>query len=228
MKFTLLSMHLSTTILVGLLGSASAAVLPRSDADTIANFGRIGICLSYLGAGNTEKELAPCKIFCPAQNPGSDPNAVGCKGPDVPIEKLDPSTIDKDDDGNQFTPGECICDLSGAVAILDVVIQGLSKLDNVICAVVLSAVTTLVEEGLDAVPGGASVTAVHKAVEGAKTFVENGLDAISFFSDYIGKSCGVSDFSFNLDDVFQGLSDAPDSLGMSKGCFRQNKSCQKP
>lgn len=77
MKTTLLSACLYTTVLVRLLGLTSAAVIPRSDADTIANFGRIGICLSYLGAGNTEKELAPCKIFCPAQNPGSDPNAVG-------------------------------------------------------------------------------------------------------------------------------------------------------
>ncbi|OTB16269.1 hypothetical protein K445DRAFT_21907 [Daldinia sp. EC12] len=228
MKITLLSSYLSATILVGLLGSSSAAVLPRSDADTIANFGRIGICLSYLGAGNTEKELAPCKVWCPTQNPGSDPNAVGCKGPDVPRDKLDPSTIDKDDDGNEFTPGECICDLSAAGAILDVVIQALSQLDNVICAVVLSAVTTLVEEGLDALPGGASITAAQKAVEGAKTFVENGLDAVSFFSDWIGKSCGVSDFNFNLDDIFQGLSEAPDSLGMSKGCLRQNKICTKP
>ncbi|KAI8957946.1 hypothetical protein F5Y11DRAFT_62453 [Daldinia sp. FL1419] len=227
MKATFFS-YLLTTSLVGLLGSSSAAVLPRSDADTIANFGRIGICLSYLGAGDPQKELAPCKIWCPTQNPNSDPGAVGCKGPDVPTDKLDPSTIDKDDDGNEFTPGECICDLSVAGAILDVVIEALSQLDNVICAVVLTAVTTLVEEGLDALPGGASVTAAEKAVEGAKTFVENGLDAVSYFGDWIGQSCGISDFNFNLDDVFQGLSDASDEIGTSKGCFRQNKACQKP
>ncbi|KAI1801438.1 hypothetical protein F4811DRAFT_460858 [Daldinia bambusicola] len=228
MKTTLLSSYLSTTILVGLLSLSSATVIPRSDDTTIANFGRIGICLSYLGPGNLVKELAPCKIFCPTQNPGSDPNAVGCKGPDIPEDELDPSTIDEDDDGNRFTPGECICDLSAATAFLNVVIEGLSELDNVICAVVLTAVTTLVEFGIDALPGGASLTAAQRAVEGAKTFVENGLDAASFFGDWIGSTCGISDFNFSLDDIFMGLSEAPDELGVSKGCLKKNKMCTKP
>ncbi|KAI1781237.1 hypothetical protein F4818DRAFT_33257 [Hypoxylon cercidicola] len=224
MKVISLFSYLSL-LLVGPVGLTSAAVLPRSDADTIANFGRIGICLSYFDAGPTEKELAPCKIFCPAQNPGSDPNAVGCKGPGIARDQIDPSVVDKDDDGNDFTPGECVCDLSAAGAILDVVIQGLAQLDNVICAVIITAVVTLVEEGLDALPGGASVNAATKAVEGAKTFVENGLDAASYFGDWIGKSCGISDFNFNLDDVFNGLTEAPDSLGASAGCFKANKHC---
>ncbi|KAI1107434.1 hypothetical protein F4804DRAFT_297878 [Jackrogersella minutella] len=219
MKTTLLLSYLSTTILIGTVVPIFAVVLPRSDADTIANFGRIGICLSYLAGGPTDKELAPCKIWCPTQDPGSDPNAVGCNGPNVPTDQLDPSTIQKDDDGNEFTPGTCVCDLSAASAILDIVIQALAQLDNVICAVILTAVTTLVEEGIDSVPGG-SIEAVEKAVEGAKTFVENGLDALSFFGDWIGQSCGVSNFNFDLDDVFDGLSDAPDSLGESKGCFK--------
>lgn len=133
--------------------------------------------------------------------------------------------MDKDDDGNEFTPGECVCDLSAAGAILDVVIQGLSELDNVICAVILSAIVTLVEEGIDAVPGGSSITAIGKAVEGAKTFVENGLDAVSYFGNWIGQSCGVSDFSFNLDDTFNSLTAEPDSLGVSVGCFKSSKIC---
>ncbi|KAI1388659.1 uncharacterized protein F4822DRAFT_252789 [Hypoxylon trugodes] len=228
MKVTSIFSYLAAVVLVGTIGPGSAAVLPRSDADTIANFGRIGICMSYLGNGNTQKELAPCMTWCPTQDPNSDPNAVGCKGPDVPLDQLDPSTIEKDDDGNSWTSGECICDLSAAGAILDVVIQALAQLDNVICAVVLTAVTTLVEEGIDSVPAGTSILAVKKAVEGAKTFVENGLDAVSFFGDWIGGSCGISDFNFSLDDVFDGLSDAPDSLGESKGCLKMNKQCQKP
>ncbi|KAI0385436.1 hypothetical protein F5Y04DRAFT_276765 [Hypomontagnella monticulosa] len=221
----MLPSYLSATIIAGMVGLGSAAVLPRSDAETIANFGRIGICMSYFGAGPTDKELASCSTWCPTQNPGLDPNAVGCKGPTVAKEDLDPSTIFKDDDGNEWTPGECVCDLSAATAFLDVVIEGLSKLDNVLCAVVLTAVTTLVQEGIDAVPGGAAVTAASKAVEGAKTWVENGLDAISFFGDWIGGSCDIHDFNFNLDDVFQGLTDAPDSLGTSLGCFKAGKIC---
>ncbi|KAI0843536.1 hypothetical protein F5Y06DRAFT_255221 [Hypoxylon sp. FL0890] len=225
MKATLLFSYLSTIVLVGTKGSNAAALLPRSDADTIASFGRQGLCLSYFSTGPTDKELAPCKIFCPTQDPNSDPNAVGCKGPGIAQDQLDPSTVFKDDDGNAYTPGTCVCDLSAAGAFLDVVVQALSKLDNVICAVVLSAIVTLLEEGIDAVPAGSSIEAVKKAVEGAKTFVENGLDAVSYFGNWIGDSCGVSDFNFNLDDVFDGLSAEPDSLGVSKGCFKSNGVC---
>ncbi|KAI0181255.1 hypothetical protein GGR52DRAFT_523529 [Hypoxylon sp. FL1284] len=225
MKITSALSYLSAIALVGPLGLASAAVLPRSDADTIANFGRIGICLAYFDAGPTDKELAPCKTFCPTQNPGMDPNAVGCKSPGIPRDQIDPSIVYKDDDGNEYTPGTCICDLSAAEAILDVVIQGLSQLDNVICAVIVQSIVTLLEDGIDAVPGGAAVNAVKKAVEGAKTFVENGLDAASFFGDYIGNACSISNFNFNEDDVFGDLSDQSDDLGKSLGCFKSSKKC---
>ncbi|KAI1139979.1 hypothetical protein F5Y05DRAFT_337695 [Hypoxylon sp. FL0543] len=228
MKATLLLSYLPTIILVGTKGSNAGAVLPRSDADTIASFGRQGLCLSYFSTGPTDKELAPCKIFCPTQDPNQDPNGVGCKGPGIDQDKLDPSTIFKDDDGNEYTPGTCVCDLSAAEAFLDVVIQALAKLDEVLCAVILSAITTIIEIGIDFVPGGAETEAVKKAVEGAKTFVENGLDAASFFGNWIGDSCGISDFSFNLQDAFDGLSVEPDSLGVSKGCFKSGGACPKP
>lgn len=136
--------------------------------------------------------------------------------------------VDKDDDGNEFTPGECICDLAVAGAIIDVVIQGLSELDSVLCGVILSAIVTLLEEGLDKVPGGSSIKAVEKAVEGAKTFFENGLDGVSYFGNWIGGSCGISDFSFNLEDEFADLLNQPDSLGVSVGCFKANQQCPTP
>ncbi|KAI1766486.1 hypothetical protein GGR53DRAFT_528579 [Hypoxylon sp. FL1150] len=210
---SLLISYLSPVALLGYSGLTTAVVIPRSDADTIANFGRIGICLSYFDQGPVDKELAPCKIFCPAQNPGSDPNAVGCKGPGIPRDQIDPSTVEKDDDGNEFTPGECVCDLSAAEAILDVVIEGLSQLDNVICAVIIQAIVTLLEDGLENVPAGASIAAIEKAVEGAKTFSENGLDALSYFGDYIGKACAISNFNFDLTGVFDQLTEQPDDLG---------------
>ncbi|OTA52519.1 hypothetical protein K449DRAFT_440698 [Hypoxylon sp. EC38] len=225
MKTSMLFSYLSTVILIGTDVSNAAALLPRSDADTIASFGRQGLCLSYFGAGPTDKELAPCKIFCPTQDPNSDPNAVGCKGPGIAQDQLDPSTVFKDDDGNAYTPGTCVCDLSAAGAFLDVVIQALSELDNVLCAVVLSAITTLVEAGLSAVPGATAVQAAKKAVEGAKTFSENGLDAVSYFGTWIGNSCGISDFNFNLEDTFTSLTTQPDSVGVSKGCFKSSGVC---
>ncbi|KAI5862436.1 hypothetical protein GGS23DRAFT_100165 [Durotheca rogersii] len=208
-------------LLAGMAGMTSAAVLPRSDADDIAIYGRIGICFSYFADGNIQKELAPCSVWCPTQNPDSDPNAVGCKGPGISREKIDRSIVFKDDDGKEYTPGECICDLEGASVILAVVLKALSELDEVLCGVVLSAITTLVEVGLSALPGGAPGTAARRAVESAKTFAENGLDAASYFDSWIGAVCGIPNFAFNIDDVFQGLNNAPDSLGRSRGCFKK-------
>ncbi|OTB04231.1 hypothetical protein M426DRAFT_11854 [Hypoxylon sp. CI-4A] len=215
----------STITLVGSIGTSFAAVLPRNDADTITNFGRIGICMSYFGAGPTDKELAPCKTFCPIEDPGSDPNGVGCKGPGTDQADTDPSIVHPDDDGNLWTPGTCVCDVATvAQPFVDVIVQALSKLDEVICAAVISAFGTIASEGIDAISGGSS-KAFMKAVEAAKTFSENGLDSTSFFTDFIGASCGISDFNFSLDDVFDQLLDAPDSAGKSIGCFKQSKIC---
>ncbi|KAI1418029.1 hypothetical protein F5Y13DRAFT_34543 [Hypoxylon sp. FL1857] len=225
MKTTILFSYLSSILLVGTDVANAAALLPRDDAATIASFAMQGLCLSYFGAGPTDKELAPCKTFCPTQNPGSDPNAVGCKGPGIAQDQLDPSTVFTDDDGNAYTPGTCVCDLSAAGAFLDVVIQALSQLDNVLCAVILSAITTLIEEGIEALPAGALADAGKEAVVAAKTFKENALNAVSFFSSYIGQECGISDFNFNLDDTFSGLIAQPDSAGVSQGCFKSDGVC---
>ncbi|KAI1091489.1 hypothetical protein F5B19DRAFT_263676 [Rostrohypoxylon terebratum] len=226
MKTTSLFSSLTATLLLGAVSPINAAVLPRDDASTIANFGRIGICMSYFTNGPLDKELAPCKTWCPTQNANQDPNAVGCQSPGVPVNQIDPSTVQKDDNGNLWTPGTCVCSLPVANALLDIVIQALSELDDVICAVMVSAVVTLVEEGLDHLPGGTrTLDAVKKAVKGAKTFAENGLDAKSYFDDWIGAACMISNFDFDLDDIFSGLEQQPDSLGVSAGCFKAGGTC---
>ncbi|KAI0900730.1 hypothetical protein F4806DRAFT_166647 [Annulohypoxylon nitens] len=225
MKTTSLLSSFSLTLLLGAISPINAVVLPRDDASTIANFGRIGICMSYFTNGPLDKELAPCKTWCPTQNPNQDPNSVGCMSPGVPADQIDPSVVQKDDDGNLWTAGTCVCSLPVANALLDIVIQALAELDDVICAVMLSAVLTLVTEGLEHVPLGNSVDAVKKAVRGAKTFAENDLDSKSFFDDYIGAACMISNFDFNLDDIFNGLNGQPDSLGTSGGCFKPGGQC---
>lgn len=106
----------------------------------------------------------------------------------------------------------------------EIVIEGLSRLDDVICAVMLSALMTIVEVGVNFIPGGGAVSRATRAVvEGAKTFEENVLDGESLFTGWIGPACGIPEFEFNLMDTFEDLITAPDSMGESIGCMRRNK-----
>lgn len=63
-------------------------------------------------------------------------------------------------------------------------------------------------------------------MEGAKTFAENGLDALDYFPDYVGKICDISDFNFDINGVFDQLTEQPDDIGVSMGCFRKDKACK--
>jgi len=136
--------------------------------------------------------------------------------------------ISTDEDKNQWQPGKCECNFEFALAIFDVVAEGLSKLDNVLCAVMTQSFVTIAEIGVNFIPGGQAVTGVRAAVQGAKTFVENGLTAQSYFGDWIGKACGVDNWNFDLMSVFGSLTNMPDSLGTSIGCKAASKaSCKK-
>jgi hypothetical protein len=147
----------------------------------------------------------------------------------VPRDKLDPSLIYKDEDGNQWTAGECECNAKIVEALVDVVVEALSKLGNILCAIMLSVLEQIVDLAVDLIPGGQAVTAARIAVQGAKSFVKNGMTAASFFGDWIGKVCGVDHWNFDLTTVFMGLVNAPDSMGTSIGCFKKNKKdCRKP
>ena len=109
------------------------------------------------------------------------------------------------------------------------VIDGLSELNKVICLSMLSAFDAILQVGISAVPAGVLGNAARVAVQGAKTFAENGLDAASFFSGWIGPTCGIPNFNFDLLGMFTGLVAAPDSMGTSNGCSRKNKAqCVKP
>lgn len=109
---------------------------------------------------------------------------------------------------------------------MDIVIEGLGQIDKVLCSTMLSALTTAAEIALTGIfPAGAAAKA---AVRGAKTFAENGLDAVSF-GGWVGSACGLPDFHFDIFDAFTGLVGLPDSEGTSKGCLRKNKAtCKKP
>lgn len=99
--------------------------------------------------------------------------------------------------------------------------QGLEKIDNVICAIWVEAFKDVLEVGINFIPGGEVLTVAGRAVEGAKTFAENGLEAADFFDNWVGSACGLPDWNF---DLWTALLGGPDSLGTSVGCLRKNKS----
>lgn len=102
-----------------------------------------------------------------------------CQGPTIATSDLDPSTIFKDQAGYEYTPGTCFCNAGLATALFDIIAQGLSQLDNVICAVMVSAFESVVEIGLDMTPEAwvekagqsAAEDAIKAAVQGAKVCV---------------------------------------------------------
>jgi hypothetical protein len=150
----------------------------------------------------------------------------------MPVEKMDPSTIFTDDDGNRWTPGECECNLEIVEAIVDIVIKALPELTKIICAAWFSSFQLIAEAGITAglslVPGGQVAIEARLAVQAAKSFVENGMTAESFFGNWAGETCGVDDWNFDLITVFTSLVNAPDSAGTSIGCLKKNKKdCKK-
>lgn len=190
---------------------------------TFEEFEKSGTCFDYFGGAGRYKAAGPCKKYCKEEH---DSDSHGCKGHG--LEKDDVTDWFIDDDGDEWIPGECECDFPVIEEIAKVVAEGLAKLDNIICAVMLSAFETVAEIGLSFIPGGQSVAAMRLAVQGAKTFAENGLGAANFFGDWIGAACGTSDWNFDPTDVFNPLTKMPDSLGTSKGCVRKGKKgCKK-
>ncbi|KAL0932163.1 uncharacterized protein CTRU02_213116 [Colletotrichum truncatum] len=200
-------------------GLASGLVARQTtDAQIIVAYSSTGQCFDYFKNGDRDKSLAPCKIWC--KDKGSE--NYGCKGSGIPREKWDKSLIYKDEAGNEWVPGKCECNFEIAEEILGIVVEALENVDKIICAAMLESFNTILQVGITAVVPGAP--AVRAAVTGAKTFLENGLDAASFFGNWVGKACDVPSWDFDLFAVFNPLTNAPDSIGKSKGCLKKNKS----
>ncbi|KAH9895340.1 hypothetical protein F4778DRAFT_794202 [Xylariomycetidae sp. FL2044] len=130
--------------------------------------------------------------------------------------KIDPSLYSQDEDCNQWYPGKCMCDCELCEDLAKTIAEGLAKLDNVLCAAMLSAFKTIIDVGLLFVPGGQASSGIKASVQGAKSFYENGEKAESFFGNWIGPACGVPDFDFDITKVFESLVGAPDSMSRGK------------
>ncbi|KAI8245040.1 hypothetical protein K4K53_002927 [Colletotrichum sp. SAR 10_77] len=198
-----------------------------TDAQIIAAYKSSGQCFSYTGAGNREKSIAPCAGadgYCQKVK-GVENAAAGCELFVPEGVKLDKSLANKDEDCNEWYAGQCTCECEFCEEIADIVIEGLEQLDSVICAVMLSSLTSIADAGLTFIPGGQAPKAIKAIVQGAKSFYENGAEAASFFGSWIGPACGIPDFNFDITMVFGSLLGAPDSMSRGKpvGCKKKNK-----
>jgi hypothetical protein len=129
---------------------APTAVAQNSDSEVTASWTEQGVCAYYYEKPGAWKSLAEtCVKYC--ENNGghgySECDHTPYAGKDLP-NGIDQSTIQQDDTGDVYVPCLCKCDnpdVEGIVtAIVDVVIEGLSHLDEIICGVFMTAMVSAV------------------------------------------------------------------------------------
>lgn len=201
----------------------------NSDAEVTVSWEQSGTCAYFFEKPGAWKSLAQtCIKYCGTQPDGhgySECDHTPYKDLNLP-DGVSQSTIMRDESGDVFIPCRCKCsntDVEGITdAILDVVIEALSHLDEIICGVFMTAMVTIVEVGIMAVPGGAESTAAARAVQGVKSFTENALDVADSMGNWVGKICGIEDPNWP-NSLFDLLLHAPDSYATSVGCKKKNK-----
>ncbi|KAI8184821.1 hypothetical protein K4K51_012229 [Colletotrichum sp. SAR 10_75] len=185
-----------------------------------------GTCVIYIDKTVKNDGLTPCRTFC--KEKGQPEDRVGCHSDHIPNGE---GPYPRDPDGYEWFPGDCFCAEEidpVAEAFITPVIEGLAKLDEIICGVFVQAVVESINIGFALVPGAgqaaASARAATKAaVEGAKSFAENSLNPTDFFDGWVKKSCGIDKIELDYDSTFNSLVNAPDSIGTSTGCKRKKK-----
>ncbi|ORY17841.1 hypothetical protein BCR34DRAFT_10171 [Clohesyomyces aquaticus] len=185
-------MRLATTILLLCSSSILPGILAQeTDEQVTASYEQSGTCAFYFQKPAKKAPLSQtCIKYC--ENNGGHGYSECDRSPynNVDFENgFDKSTIEKDADGDLWVPCRCKCDnpdVEGiAEAIFDIVAEALQQLDNIICAVMLESFKQILEIGIDFIPGGAEVNGIRRAVEGAKSFAENGLAAADFFGNWV-------------------------------------------
>lgn len=180
------------------------------------NFKAAGECLHYCGGGT---DLTLCEDFCGYELGFA---AMGC-------QSLHDECKWTDDQGKNFAPGSCKCadDLEIATLIADIVFEGLSHLDEVICAVMFEAISLTVQIGLAAIPGpGVAISSGMRAgINAAKTIAENGMDAAQF-TNWYSPVCGNGPIVEDISKTFDIWSAVPDEVVPGNGCVKKNKKCK--
>ena len=129
-----------------------------------------------------------------------------------------------DPDGNQYHPGECVCDIPVLDELIGDVLMALPSIAEIGCAILFNALDKVLEIGAVAIPGvGAEMdVGMKSAVQAAKTVAENGQDASSFIQ-WFAKPCGGSKYVGMINKIFDPLSNVPDSAVPGLGC--RGKKC---
>lgn len=142
MKFTASLLLLSSSLL------PPVALAQNSDSEVAASWTQQGVCAYFFEKPGAWKSLAEtCVDYC-KNNGGhgySECDYSAWKDFDLP-KGIDQSLIGKDDSGDVYVPCKCKCDnpdVEGITnAILDIVIEGLSHLDEIICGVFMTAMVS--------------------------------------------------------------------------------------
>ncbi|KAK8108537.1 hypothetical protein PG984_014338 [Apiospora sp. TS-2023a] len=202
----------------------------QPDSQTLAHYEEYGMCMHFY-TRKKAKELEPCLKYCQKHGGHGYAECDASRYNDIDLNKPTPFDKGTDDDGDPWVPAPCRCENKAvegmANLIIDFVAHGLAELDNVLCAVFVSAIREVADIGLMFVPGGAAVRGAGKVIQYAKSGYENGMNAADFYTDWVGKACGVPGWNFSLDDMFMDLVHAPDSLMgtdvSSTGCIHKDK-----
>ncbi|OTA62371.1 hypothetical protein K449DRAFT_434033 [Hypoxylon sp. EC38] len=235
--------HSVLLLLVGTLHEATAdsSLLVREhqpDSQTIAAYEATGQCFYYYvkGKANWNKALQPCIKYCANHGGHGYAQCDSSSFKNIDIEKNNGMPKYVDDDGFPWVAAPCQCENEAVetitTEIIELVAEALEQLDNILCAVFVSAIMEIAEIGLMFVPGGQAISGVGKVIQYAKSAFENGMNAAGFYTDWVGKACGVPNWNFSLDSMFMDMVNAPDSMMgpnvASTGCLRKNKSkCNK-
>ncbi|EFR04844.1 hypothetical protein MGYG_07848 [Nannizzia gypsea CBS 118893] len=218
MKFVFLLWLFS--LLLPVVQSENSSRPRQSDAQTIAAFAEKGWCFNYGGFWNSENTLAPCRKYCETHKSGTL-NDISCLSFGVSFRELKEQGFSYiDDSGHEFVIGECRCDLDGlGKVILDTLVTGLSRLDNILCGVLVESFELILDTGLVALPIG-HIKRLETFIRAAKTVAENGLDAGVFFGGWANPICGNGWDKPSEEHVFAELAQASDEYGTSLGCKR--------
>ncbi|KAK2883385.1 hypothetical protein FQN49_000025 [Arthroderma sp. PD_2] len=195
----------------------------QPDHQTIAAWGEKGWCFVYVKplAGDSNKALAPCEIFCKNTDPETDSTACILFGT-TSQELVKAGFSYEDDDGNEYVPGKCHCDHGFLRSFfVDPLLEGLSHLDEILCHAFTGAIQLILEVGVP----GLRIAQISKFVKVAKTVAENGLDAAAFFDGWLTPACGELPDVKQQSTIFDKLANAPDEYGVSAGCVRK-KGCK--
>ena len=124
-----------------------------------------------------------------------------------------------DPEGQSYTFGDCDCKAPVSEQSIDDIPMTLPVVDDIGCSIVYEALDAVLEDGPKAIPEAqASMNVGLKAAsQAAKTVDVNGKDS-SAFLEWLDISCVRSNYTTVIQQIYEPLTNLPDSLIPSLGC----------